>query len=239
MQTSEVACKLSRLACCMHKDQRWQPENCHSNQLWADSNRLGPEARMQPAQLPDSPFASSPTAKHAFASYFAMMSQADATAAGQSVSTEPTTTDAVEAAPAGAPEAEAAGAPETAAAPEAEPAPVANGDASTEAAEAPRQSGFDVQPTAEQAAAQAADGGPDEAAVQAAQAQAAATASALTQTAGALEQMVQVPGSMVGKLIGKQGETIKGLQYSTNTRIQVLFQAPAGHTELLEVAVVR
>jgi KH domain len=61
----------------------------------------------------------------------------------------------------------------------------------------------------------------DAAAMAAAQAQAAVTAAALTQGAGALEQMLQIPGTMVGKLIGKQGETIKGLQYSTNTRIQV------------------
>jgi hypothetical protein len=65
----------------------------------------------------------------------------------------------------------------------------------------------------------------------AAMAAAAATASALTQNApaasvgvsapGGLEHTLQVPGSMVGKLIGKQGETIKALQYSTQTRIQV------------------
>lgn len=65
----------------------------------------------------------------------------------------------------------------------------------------------------------------------AAMAAAAATASALTQNApamsagvsapGGLEHSLQVPGSMVGKLIGKQGETIKALQYSTQTRIQV------------------
>ena len=144
----------------------------------------------------------------------------DVTADAQPVSTAPTTTDAVEAAPAGEPIAEAAGAPDTAAVPNGETPAAPDGDAVATAAPEARQSGFDVQPTAEQTAAEGAPAGLDQAAAQAAAAQAAATASALTQNAGALEQMLQIPGSMVGKLIGKQGETIKGLQYSTNTRIQ-------------------
>ena len=161
------------------------------------------------------------------------------TAAGQPVATEATTTDAVEAAPASAPEAVAPeAAPDTAAEATAVPA------ATTAAPE--EQAGADGLAPAEDTAAQngeaphAAPGGMDEAAVQAATAQAAATAATLAAQAppeqqqqqseqaapmssGALEQTLHIPGTMVGKLIGKQGETIKGLQYSTNTRIQVMF----------------
>ena len=35
-----------------------------------------------------------------------------------------------------------------------------------------------------------------------------------------LTQVIHISAGMVGKLIGKAGETIKGLQYSTNARIQ-------------------
>lgn len=126
--------------------------------------------------------------------------------------------DAAETAPT-APVADAAAAAEPAASQEATAGQ--NGDA-VEAAPVQQQpdgSGQQVPLHAEQ---QPAGEQPvDAAAMAAAQAQAAVTAAALTQSAGALEQMLQIPGTMVGKLIGKQGETIKGLQYSTNTRIQV------------------
>jgi far upstream element-binding protein len=34
-------------------------------------------------------------------------------------------------------------------------------------------------------------------------------------------EVLDIPASMVGKLIGKAGETIRNLQLSTDTRIQV------------------
>lgn len=131
--------------------------------------------------------------------------------AGQDVAT-----DAAEPAPA-APLGDAAAAPE--AVPEASAVPDSTATATAapqdQPAAQPEQPAVgEQQPVAEQQPV-------DAAAMAAAQAQAAATASALTQNAGALEQTLQIPGTMVGKLIGKQGETIKGLQYSTNTRIQV------------------
>ena len=41
-----------------------------------------------------------------------------------------------------------------------------------------------------------------------------------------LTQVIHISAGMVGKLIGKAGETIKGLQYSTNARIQVRCPPP-------------
>ena len=41
-----------------------------------------------------------------------------------------------------------------------------------------------------------------------------------------LTQVIHISAGMVGKLIGKAGETIKGLQYSTNARIQARRPAP-------------
>ena len=38
---------------------------------------------------------------------------------------------------------------------------------------------------------------------------------------GQLSDSVQIPQQMVGKLIGKMGETIKQLQYSTGTKVQI------------------
>lgn len=40
-------------------------------------------------------------------------------------------------------------------------------------------------------------------------------------------EILHIPTSQVGKLIGKSGETIRNLQLSTDTRIQVRHGAPA------------
>ncbi len=37
--------------------------------------------------------------------------------------------------------------------------------------------------------------------------------------AGQIAEVIDIPATMVGKLIGKAGETIKQLQYSTNTKV--------------------
>ncbi len=48
----------------------------------------------------------------------------------------------------------------------------------------------------------------------------------VTQTGdGQLVDYVDIPSAMVGKLIGKSGETIKALQYSTHTKVQIDHQA--------------
>eukprot|EP00884_Botryococcus_braunii_P023070 jgi/Botrbrau1/9447/Bobra.0252s0069.2 len=48
----------------------------------------------------------------------------------------------------------------------------------------------------------------------------------VTQTGdGQLVDYVEIPSAMVGKLIGKSGETIKALQYSTHTKVQIDHQA--------------
>ena len=39
--------------------------------------------------------------------------------------------------------------------------------------------------------------------------------------AGQIAEVIDIPATMVGKLIGKAGETIKQLQYSTNTKVTV------------------
>lgn len=43
---------------------------------------------------------------------------------------------------------------------------------------------------------------------------------------GGLSVSVEIPAAMVGKLIGKGGETIKQLQFSTGTKVQIDHQAP-------------
>jgi far upstream element-binding protein len=55
----------------------------------------------------------------------------------------------------------------------------------------------------------------------------AATSPALvTQTGdGQLVDYVEIPSAMVGKLIGKSGETIKALQFATHTKVQIDHQA--------------
>ena len=40
-------------------------------------------------------------------------------------------------------------------------------------------------------------------------------------TGGQIAEVVDIPATMVGKLIGKAGETIKQLQYSTNTKVRL------------------
>ena len=50
------------------------------------------------------------------------------------------------------------------------------------------------------------------------------------------ENCIEIPTAMVGKLIGKSGETIKRLQYETSTRIQVDHNA-APHSDLKRVSV--
>lgn len=44
--------------------------------------------------------------------------------------------------------------------------------------------------------------------------------------AGQPSDYVEIPAAMVGKLIGKGGETIKNLQYSTGTKVQIDHQTP-------------
>ena len=44
--------------------------------------------------------------------------------------------------------------------------------------------------------------------------------------AGQFTDVVEIPAGMVGKLIGKAGETIKNLQHSTGTKVQIDHQAP-------------
>lgn len=44
--------------------------------------------------------------------------------------------------------------------------------------------------------------------------------------AGQFFDVIDIPAPMVGKLIGKGGETIKQLQYSTGTRVQIDHQTP-------------
>lgn len=39
---------------------------------------------------------------------------------------------------------------------------------------------------------------------------------------GQIAEVLDIPATMVGKLIGKAGETIKQLQYSTNTKVGVV-----------------
>ncbi len=43
---------------------------------------------------------------------------------------------------------------------------------------------------------------------------------------GQFYETIDIPAPMVGKLIGKGGETIKQLQYNTNTRVQIDHQTP-------------
>lgn len=43
---------------------------------------------------------------------------------------------------------------------------------------------------------------------------------------GAVYEFVDIPAAMVGKLIGKGGETIKQLQFSTGTKVQIDHQTP-------------
>ena len=43
---------------------------------------------------------------------------------------------------------------------------------------------------------------------------------------GQFSAEVDIPAPMVGKLIGKGGETIKQLQYSTQTKVQIDHQSP-------------
>ena len=40
-------------------------------------------------------------------------------------------------------------------------------------------------------------------------------------TGGQIAEVIDIPATMVGKLIGKAGETIKQLQYSTNTKVGI------------------
>ena len=43
---------------------------------------------------------------------------------------------------------------------------------------------------------------------------------------GQVSDAIEIPAAMVGKLIGKGGETIKSLQYSTGTKVQIDHQHP-------------
>jgi far upstream element-binding protein len=45
-------------------------------------------------------------------------------------------------------------------------------------------------------------------------------------TGGAAYEFIEIPAPMVGKLIGKGGETIKQLQFSTGTKVQIDHQTP-------------
>lgn len=51
---------------------------------------------------------------------------------------------------------------------------------------------------------------------------------------GQLADSLEIPTAMVGKLIGKGGETIKSLQYSTGTKVQIDHQHP-GDTKRVTV----
>lgn len=53
-------------------------------------------------------------------------------------------------------------------------------------------------------------------------------------TGGQIAEVIDIPATMVGKLIGKAGETIKQLQYSTNTKVGIR-SAPIGSLMLKEL----
>jgi far upstream element-binding protein len=106
------------------------------------------------------------------------------------------------------------------------------------AAAAARTTGFDAAPAAAAVSAPATTNGvaATAPAAQAAALQAAQTAASFVQQSvgGVPTLSMQIPATMVGKVIGKGGETIKNLQSQSRTRIQIDHTAP-GETKTVTI----